>query len=168
QVCTPELGNSAESTTEFNSANDAPRSRFQNVYAAPIYPGLVVMSPSGSKPIVGANERAYVVFVQNLTDSTRSYRFDIGSRPAGVVQPRGDHGVRFELRGEYELSPGRRDDSPRLQRDADRLRDVHRRASAHQGQGYGERDDWPAERVGPSERDAGRHRDRDAGRLGAA
>ena len=85
QVCTPEPGNTAESTVEFNSANDAPRSRFQNVYAAPIYPGLVVMSPSGSKPIVGATERAYVVFAQNLTDSTRTYEFSIpdGNQPAG-------------------------------------------------------------------------------------
>jgi hypothetical protein len=62
------------------TASDSPRSRYQNIYAATTLPGLVVASPSGSKP-TGTLERAYVVFVQNLTDRDRRYQLDISNQP---------------------------------------------------------------------------------------
>jgi len=69
------------------TANDSPRSRYQNVYAATTLPGLVVASPSGSKP-TGSVERAYVVFAQNLTLQDRQYQFSIDSQP-GDAPPTG-------------------------------------------------------------------------------
>ena len=62
------------------TAGDSPRSRYQNIYAAATLPGLIVASPSGSKP-TGALERAYVVFVQNLTSLDRRYQFVIANQP---------------------------------------------------------------------------------------
>jgi hypothetical protein len=59
---------------------DSPRSRYQNIYAAATLPGLIVASPSGSKP-TGTLERAYVVFVQNLTAQDRRYQFVVGNQP---------------------------------------------------------------------------------------
>jgi hypothetical protein len=62
------------------TAGDSPRSRYQNIYAAATFPGLIVASPSGSKP-TGALERAYVVFVQNLTAQDRQYQFVVANQP---------------------------------------------------------------------------------------
>ena len=59
---------------------DSPRSRYQNIYAATTLPGLVMVSPSGSKP-TGTLERAYVVFVQNLTGQDRQYQMNIANQP---------------------------------------------------------------------------------------
>jgi HYR domain len=63
------------------SPTDSPRARYQNIYAAPTYPGLLVASPSASKP-TGTLERAYVIFVRNLTPQDRTYRFTIANQPA--------------------------------------------------------------------------------------
>ena len=60
---------------------DSPRSRYQNIYAATTLPGLVVTSPSGSKP-TGAVDRAYVVFAQNLTTQDRTYLFEVANQPS--------------------------------------------------------------------------------------
>jgi len=61
---------------------NSPRSRDQNVYAAATLPGLLVESPSGSKP-TGNLGRAYVVTVYNLTDRTTNYQLSIANQPAG-------------------------------------------------------------------------------------
>ena len=63
------------------TANDSPRSRYQNIYAAATLPGLIVATPSGSKP-TGSIGRAYVVFAQNLTPQDRRYRFTVANQPA--------------------------------------------------------------------------------------
>jgi len=60
---------------------NSPRSRDQNVYAAATLPGLLVESPSGSKP-TGTLGRAYVVTVYNLTDTATNYRLSIANQPA--------------------------------------------------------------------------------------
>jgi len=62
------------------TASDSPRSRYQNVYAATTLPGVVVATPSGSKP-TGSVERAYVVFAENLTLQDRQYQFSVDSQP---------------------------------------------------------------------------------------
>jgi hypothetical protein len=62
------------------TAGDSPRSRYQNIYAAATLPGLIVASPSGSKP-TGSLERAYVVFVQNLTSLDRRYQLVVANQP---------------------------------------------------------------------------------------
>ena len=62
------------------TVGDSPRTRYQNIYAAATLPGLIVTSPSGSKP-TGALERAYVVFVQNLTSQDRRYQFVVANQP---------------------------------------------------------------------------------------
>lgn len=78
-VCTPS-GETTQDTTVW-TPNDAPRSRYQNIYAAATFPGLIVASPSGSKP-TGTVERAYVVIAHNLTPDDRTYRFSIANQPA--------------------------------------------------------------------------------------
>src|SRR5262249_28681968 len=65
------------------SVGDAPRSRFQNIYAAPIYPELVVLSQSASKPTSTTLERAYTVFAQNLTIVDRTFLFEVANQPLG-------------------------------------------------------------------------------------
>ena len=69
-TCTASTETSRDETVW--TADDSPRSRYQNIYAAATLPGLIVTSPSASKP-TGALERAYVVFVQNLTSLDRHY-----------------------------------------------------------------------------------------------
>jgi hypothetical protein len=73
---------STETTRDLTvwTAGDSPRSRYQNIYAATTLPGLVVATPSGSKP-TGAIERAYVIFAQNLTSEDRRYQFAIANQP---------------------------------------------------------------------------------------
>ena len=62
------------------TSGDSPRSRYQNIYAAATMPGLVVATPSASKP-TGSLERAYVVFIQNLTPQDRQYRLSVANQP---------------------------------------------------------------------------------------
>jgi hypothetical protein len=82
-----ELAATCSASSETNAdltvwtSTDSPRSRYQNIYAATTLPGLVVASPSGSKP-TGTLERAYVVFVQNLTGQDRRYQLDVANQPS--------------------------------------------------------------------------------------
>ncbi len=73
---------STETTQDLTvwTPGDSPRGRYQNIYAAATLPGLVVTTPSGSKP-TGTIERAYVVFAQNLTPQDRRYRFVVANQP---------------------------------------------------------------------------------------
>lgn len=65
------------------SPTDSPRARYQNIYAASTFPGLVVTSRSASKP-TGTLERAYVIVAHNLEGTDNTYRFSIDPPPAGV------------------------------------------------------------------------------------
>ena len=65
------------------SPTDSSRSRYQNIYAASTFPGLVVTSRSASKP-TGTLERAYVIVAHNLESTDNTYRFTIDPPPAGV------------------------------------------------------------------------------------
>lgn len=76
--CTPSTETNLDDTVW--TANDSPRSRYQNIYAAATMPGLVVASPSASKP-TGSLERAYVIFVQNLTGQDRQYQVIVANQP---------------------------------------------------------------------------------------
>jgi hypothetical protein len=66
------------------SPTDSTRSRYQNIYAAATLPGLIVASPSASKP-TGALERAFVIFAHNLTLQDRTYRFIVANQPADAA-----------------------------------------------------------------------------------
>jgi hypothetical protein len=80
-VCDPSAG-SADADTRLWTPLDSPLTRAQSIYAAASLPGLIVFSPSASKP-AGALQRAYVVFVQNLTPANRIYRLTIANQPPG-------------------------------------------------------------------------------------
>ena len=80
-ACTP--SDTTPDTTVW-TPGDSTRSRYQNIYAAATLPGLVVASPSGSKP-AGTLERAFVIFVHNLTSQDRTYRFSIANQPADAA-----------------------------------------------------------------------------------
>lgn len=80
-VCDPAAGFPDADTRLWTPVN-SPLTRAQSIYAATTLPGLVVFSPSGSKP-TGTLQRAYVVFVQNLTPETRTYRLTIANQPPG-------------------------------------------------------------------------------------
>lgn len=58
-------------------------SRNQNVYSSRITGGLVVGSPGNAKQLSPALQRAFVVFAQNTTAQTRSFRMSIGGQPPG-------------------------------------------------------------------------------------
>ncbi len=57
--------------------------RNQNIYTARITGGLVAGSPGNNKPLDPLLQRAFVVFAQNATDTTRIFRLTIDSQPAG-------------------------------------------------------------------------------------
>ena len=57
--------------------------RNQNIYTARITGGLVAGSPGNTKPLSAVLPRAFVVFAQNATDVTRSFRLTIDNQPAG-------------------------------------------------------------------------------------
>ena len=80
-ACTP-----SETTADTTvwTPGDSTRSRYQNIYAAATLPGLIVASPSGSKP-AGTLERAFVIFVHNLTGQDRTYRFSIANQPGDAA-----------------------------------------------------------------------------------
>ena len=83
-ACVPSTETSLDQTIW--TPNDSPRSRYQNVYAATTLPGLVVATPSASKP-TGNLERAYVVFAQNLTGQDRRYEIVIANQPPDATPP---------------------------------------------------------------------------------
>jgi uncharacterized repeat protein (TIGR01451 family) len=58
-------------------------SRNQNVYTARIAGGLLVGSPGNAKPLSATLQRGFVVFAQNMTSTTRSFRMRILNQPAG-------------------------------------------------------------------------------------
>ena len=59
-----------------------PGSRNQNIYTAPLMPGLVVTSP-GNQKTLGQIQRAFVVYARNTTDTDRYYQLTIAPTPAG-------------------------------------------------------------------------------------
>lgn len=57
--------------------------RNQNIYSARLTWGLVAGSPGNTKPLDATMPRAFVVFAQNTTTTTKTFRFSIGSQPVG-------------------------------------------------------------------------------------
>jgi hypothetical protein len=58
-------------------------SRNQNIYTARIGRGLLAGSPGNAKPLSPSLQRGFVVFAQNMTSTTRTFRMRIVSQPAG-------------------------------------------------------------------------------------
>ncbi len=58
-------------------------SRNQNIYSSRITQGLAVSSPQNSKPLSANLQREFVIFVQNFTNSDKSFRLTIANQPAG-------------------------------------------------------------------------------------
>ncbi len=56
-------------------------SRNQNIYTARLSTGLVVGSPGNTKPLSPTVQRAFVVFAQNTSPTTKSFRMTIASQP---------------------------------------------------------------------------------------
>ena len=57
--------------------------RNQNIYTARITGGLVAGSPGNTKPLSTTLPRSFVVFAQNATEQTRTYRLTILNQPVG-------------------------------------------------------------------------------------
>jgi hypothetical protein len=57
--------------------------RNQNIYTSRITPPLLAGSPGNTKPLSPTLQRGFVVFTQNATDITRSYRLTIQNQPPG-------------------------------------------------------------------------------------
>ena len=62
---------------------DTTGSRNQNIYTARIAGGLLVGSPGNTKPLSATLQRGFVVFAQNMTTATRSFRMRILNQPLG-------------------------------------------------------------------------------------
>ena len=77
----PTLGPAGETC----GAGTNPGSRNQNVYTAPLMPGLVVTAPGNQKSL-GAIQRAFVVYVRNTTYTDRWYTLTIPATPAGALR----------------------------------------------------------------------------------
>ena len=58
-------------------------SRNQNIYTSRITGGLLVGSPGNAKPLSPTVQRGFVVFAQNATLQTRTFRMTIVSQPPG-------------------------------------------------------------------------------------
>ena len=58
-------------------------SRNQNIYTSRITGGLLVGSPGNAKPLSPTVQRGFVVFAQNATMQTRTFRMTIVSQPPG-------------------------------------------------------------------------------------
>jgi hypothetical protein len=58
-------------------------SRNQNIYTSRITGGLMVGSPGNTKPLSPTLQRAFVVFAQNQTATTRAFRMRIVNQPPG-------------------------------------------------------------------------------------
>ncbi|MEI6246215.1 MAG: hypothetical protein WCQ64_14360, partial [Acidobacteriota bacterium] len=59
--------------------------RNQNIYSARLTWGLVAGSPGNSKPLDPNMPRGFVVFAQNTTTVTKTFRFSIPSPPVGGI-----------------------------------------------------------------------------------
>ncbi|MCX6553194.1 MAG: sialidase family protein, partial [Acidobacteria bacterium] len=59
-----------------------PGSRNQNIYTAPLMPGLVVTAP-GNQKTLGRIQRAFVVYVRNTTSADHYYTLSIAPPPTG-------------------------------------------------------------------------------------
>jgi len=57
--------------------------RNQNIYTAPISAGLRVGSPGNAKPLSLDLQRAFVVFAENTTGESKTFRFTILNQPPG-------------------------------------------------------------------------------------
>ncbi len=58
-------------------------SRNQNIYTARVTGGLLVGSPGNTKPLDADLQRAFVVFAQNQTNETKSFRLTVQNQPVG-------------------------------------------------------------------------------------
>ena len=58
-------------------------SRNQNIYTSRITGGLMAGSPGNTKPLSPTLQRAFVVFAQNHTSTTRAFRMTIMNQPPG-------------------------------------------------------------------------------------
>ncbi|TPW16714.1 MAG: hypothetical protein FD129_650 [bacterium] len=58
-------------------------SRNQNIYTARVSIGLVTGSPGNTKPLSSTVPRAFVVFAQNTSPTTKSFGLTIASQPVG-------------------------------------------------------------------------------------
>jgi uncharacterized protein YjbI with pentapeptide repeats len=68
-----------------SGAADRTQMRNQNIYTSRLTSGLFVAVPSNSRPLSDEFQRAFVVFVQNATSTTRPFRLQILSPPQGVT-----------------------------------------------------------------------------------
>jgi hypothetical protein len=57
--------------------------RNQNIYTSRLMSGLFVAVPSNARPLSPDFQRAFVVFVQNSTDTARQFQLQILNQPAG-------------------------------------------------------------------------------------
>lgn len=90
QECVPVTTEGGVGTGELVTVvgrTDNTRSRFQNIYAAASLPGLIVTSPSAGKPSTANLERAYAVFIRNLTAQDRTYTLAIENQPPDAAPP---------------------------------------------------------------------------------
>jgi hypothetical protein len=69
-VCTP------------STVGDRTRMRNQNIYTSRLTQGLVLAVPGNNRPL-GEIQRAFVGFVQNLTDQDKLFRLEILNQPVG-------------------------------------------------------------------------------------
>jgi len=58
-------------------------SRNQNIYTARLSAGLVAGSPGNTKPLSTTLQRAFVVFAQNTTATSKVFRLGVASQPVG-------------------------------------------------------------------------------------
>ena len=82
---TPRTGSSIFDPTQHLTFCDpnSTGSRNQNIYTARLSTGLVVGSPGNTKPLSPTIQRAFVVFAQNTSATTKSFRMTITSQPVG-------------------------------------------------------------------------------------
>ena len=71
------------STVVCDPTADNVGSRNQNVYTARITGGLLVGSPGNAKPLSQAFQRGFVVFAQNMTSVTMTFRMQVANQPIG-------------------------------------------------------------------------------------
>lgn len=57
--------------------------RNQNIYGARITSGLLVAAPGNAKPLSTSLQRAFVVYAQNSTDLTKTFRLTVQNQPVG-------------------------------------------------------------------------------------
>jgi hypothetical protein len=64
-------------------AVDRTQMRNQNIYTSRLTSGLFVAVPSNARPLSDSFQRAFVVFVQNATDTARQFELEILNQPPG-------------------------------------------------------------------------------------